>query len=93
MIQNFLNSEGHQNPISGSKVTAILLQGWILPIGQASAVEGLRSTGLPRLVFFEDQLLINVLKVRMSLKITGKNNYGCFQSIFLTYLCITLSKD
>ena len=42
VIKNFLNSEGHQNPISGSKVTAILLKGWILPIGEASAGEGLR---------------------------------------------------
>ena len=37
MLKTFLN------PINGSKVTAILLKGWILP------VEGLRSTGLPRL--------------------------------------------
>ena len=37
MIKNFLNPKGHQNPISGSKVTAILLKGWILPIGGASA--------------------------------------------------------
>ena len=51
MINNFLDLEGHQNPIIGSKVTAILLKGWILPIGGASAVEGLRSTGLPRLVY------------------------------------------
>ena len=42
MIKNFLNPEGHQNPISGSKVTAIILKGWILPIGGASAGEGLR---------------------------------------------------
>ena len=42
MIKNFINSEGHQNPISASKVTAILLKGWILPIGGASAGEGLR---------------------------------------------------
>ena len=35
MIKNFLNPEGHQNPISGSKVTAILLKRWILPIGGA----------------------------------------------------------
>ena len=41
MIKNFLNSEGHQNPFSGSEVTAILLKGWILPIGGASAGEGL----------------------------------------------------
>ena len=50
MIKNFLNLKGHQNRISGSKVTAILLKGLILPIGGVSAVEGLRSTGLPRLV-------------------------------------------
>ena len=36
VIKNFLNPEGHQNPISGSQVTAILLKGWILPIGGAS---------------------------------------------------------
>ena len=52
MIKTFLNAKGHQNPINGPKVTAILLKGWILPIGGASAVEGLRSTGLPRLVFY-----------------------------------------
>ena len=46
-----LNLEGHQNCITGSRVTAILLNGWILPIGGALSVEGLRSTGLPRLVF------------------------------------------
>ena len=41
VIKNFLNPEGHQNPISGSKVTAILLKEWILTIGGASAGEGL----------------------------------------------------
>ena len=40
--KNFLNPKGHQNPISGSKVTVILLKGWIFPIGGASAGEGLR---------------------------------------------------
>ena len=51
VIKTFLNPKGHQNRISGSKVTAILLKERILPIGGASAVEGLRSTGLPRLVY------------------------------------------
>ena len=37
-----LNPEGHPNCITGSKVTAILLNGWILTIGGASSVEGLR---------------------------------------------------
>ena len=50
VIKNCLNPEGHQNPISGSKVTAILLKGWVWPIGGASAVEGVQSTGLPCLV-------------------------------------------
>ena len=35
MIKNFLYPEGHQNWISGSKVTTILGKGWILPIGVA----------------------------------------------------------
>ena len=30
-----LNLEGHPNRITGSRVTAILLNGWILPIGGA----------------------------------------------------------
>ena len=46
-----LNLEGHPNRITGSRVTAILLNKWILPIGGASAVESVQSTGLPRLVF------------------------------------------
>ena len=31
------NLEGHQNCITGSRVTVILLNGWILPIGGASS--------------------------------------------------------
>ena len=50
VIKTFLNPEGHQNCTSGSKVMAILLKRWVLPIGGASAVEGVRSTGLPCLV-------------------------------------------
>ena len=42
VIKNFLNPKGHQNPISGSKVTAILMKGRILLIGGASVGEGLR---------------------------------------------------
>ena len=38
-IKNFLNPEGHQNRIIGSKVTVILLKGLILPIGGV-ALEG-----------------------------------------------------
>ena len=57
VIKNYLNSEGHINPINGSKVMAILLKRRILPIDGASAVEGLRSTGLPHLVFLQLRLI------------------------------------
>ena len=45
MFKSFLNHEGHQNPISGSKVTAILLKGvdlayWWSFIGGGSAING-----------------------------------------------------
>ena len=40
-----LNLEGHQYRITGLRGMAILLNGLILPIDGASAVEGLLSTG------------------------------------------------
>ena len=54
MLQFFEDSnlEGHLNFITGSRVTA--LNGWILPIGGASAVEGLQSTGPSCLLFISD---------------------------------------
>ena len=36
IFKEILNLEGHPNRIAGSKVTVILLNGWILPIGGAS---------------------------------------------------------
>ena len=68
VINNFLNLKGHQNPIIGSKVTAVLLKGWVLPIGGASAVEGLRSTGLPRLV---------LMSMSNSIKLTQRSHHSC----------------
>ena len=40
IFSEILNLEGHLNCCIGSKVTAILLKGWILPISGASAGEG-----------------------------------------------------
>ena len=37
IFKEILNPKGHPNRITGSKVTAILLNGWILPIGGASS--------------------------------------------------------
>ena len=50
MCWEILNLERLSIRITGSRVMAILLNSWILPICGASAVERLRSTGLPRLV-------------------------------------------
>ena len=40
-LEDLVNLKWHQNPIIGSKVTAILLKWRILPSGGASAGEGL----------------------------------------------------
>ena len=42
IFQEILNLETHPNRNTGSKFMAILLNGLILPIGEASAVKGLR---------------------------------------------------
>ena len=42
IFKEILNLERHPNRITGSKVTMILLNGWILPIGGALSVKGLR---------------------------------------------------
>ena len=54
MKKNILNPKGPQNPLSGSKVTAILLKGWILPIGGASAGEGLHLQPVQQACIFSD---------------------------------------
>ena len=56
VIKNFLNPEGHQNPITGSEITAILLIGWILPIDGASAGEGLRLQSSQQACFYSAAL-------------------------------------
>ena len=53
ICKDILNLKGLPKCITGSKVMAILLNGWIFPIREASALEGLQSTGLPCLLYFE----------------------------------------
>ena len=63
VIKNFLNPKGHQNRISGSKDTAILLKGLILRIGGASAGEGLRLQPVQQACFTSSSISSNsVLK-------------------------------
>ena len=64
VIKNFLNPEGHPNPISGSKVTAILLKRWILPLGGASLGEGLRLQP-------EQQACLKILRKRIYYSMNG----------------------
>ena len=47
--------EGHPNRITGSKVTTILLNLWILPIGGPSAVKGLRVQPVQQACFLHCQ--------------------------------------
>ena len=42
IFKEIIIPEGHPNCITGSRVTVIWLNGWSLPIGGASSVEGLR---------------------------------------------------
>ena len=56
IFQEILNSQVHLNRITGSRVPVILLNGWILPIGGASAVVGLQSTAT--LSRFYDNMVI-----------------------------------
>ena len=76
MIKNFQNPEGHQNPISGSKVTAILLKGWTLPIGGASSGRVCTFSLRSRLV-----ILIFMYFIKMLLN-TDFEKLGLFYSEF-----------
>ena len=40
IFMEILNPKGHPSRITGSRVTAILLNAWILPVHGVSAVEG-----------------------------------------------------
>ena len=60
-FKEILNLEGHQNRIAGSRVTAILHNGWIFPIGQRGEASQWRvcyQRGLTRLVFVFSGLCI-----------------------------------
>ena len=76
-FQKILNLEGHPIGITGSRVTAILLNGWILPMFGASAVEGLPSKGLPRSSLFDGFSLEHSLNLGVvaSKKLPEKNYF------------------
>ena len=60
VIKTFLNPEAHQNRISGSIVTVILLKGWILPwwsfSGGGSAING----AIPSSLLYSRWFLLSV---------------------------------
>ena len=66
VIKIFLNTKGHQNPICGSKVTAILLKGSILPTGGASAGQGLRLQSAQQACLLSQSVqLLQIFKKKM----------------------------
>ena len=46
MIKHFLNPKGHRNPISGSKVTAILLKGLLVELHREGSAPAAWAAGL-----------------------------------------------
>ena len=53
VLKSFLSPKGHQNPISGSNVTVILLKGWILSIGEFASGRVCACSLRSRLVIFQ----------------------------------------
>ena len=61
IFEEIINLKGHHYCITGSRVTAILLNGWFFPIGQSGEASRWRvcyQRGLPRLVWSQDYLNI-----------------------------------
>ena len=54
VFQENLNPKEHHNRITGLKVTAIFLNGWILPIGGVLVVKGLRLQPAQQACFYYD---------------------------------------
>ena len=59
IFKEILTLLGHPNCITGSKVTATLPNGWILSIGGASAVKGLRLQPAQQACFNQYTVWIN----------------------------------
>ena len=81
VIKNFLNPKGHQNPISGSKVTAILLRAYILPIGGASSGRVCACSLRSRLVYHMTQFEIKCRSGGHS--VTKRFFFYCLANIFV----------
>ena len=58
VIKNFLNSEVHENFISGSKVMAILLKGWICLLVELHQ-EGSASAACAACLFYSTEFLVS----------------------------------
>ena len=77
IFEEIINSEGHQNCITGSKVTAILLSRWILPTGRASL-------GRVRSCSLRSRLVFTYVKVNFATANWGPNS--TFKSCFMCKL-------
>ena len=71
IFKEILNPEGHQNRITDTKVTAILLNGWILPIGETSSGRVGSCSLRSRLVFFVSHLISLSYFISRHLSISG----------------------
>ena len=97
-----LNLEGHPSCITGSRVTAILLNGWILPIRQSVEASWWRvcyQGGLPRLVYILSNIFdhmneasnlnfFNLVRV-----VLLKFNHKLYKIYFTAYLTIPIFQN
>ena len=102
-MKKFLNPEGHQNRISGSKCTTILLKGWILPIGGDALARVCACSLRSRLVFtlvrfLQKSNICHVIRSQTSLKRTyNKKPAECIQTaviaVYLIKKCLPTIKN
>ena len=82
VTKNCLNPKGHQNRIIGSKVTAILLNGWILPICEVASGRVCACILRSRLFFFK---LISCTNTEILPKIWDHILETVFPEVFLFF--------
>ena len=86
IFSEILNLEGHQNRFIGSKVTRILLNGWILPTGWASSERvGASSLRIRLVLAYIEQLYYNFSWRGYSITIEYKKLCQWLKHLFLNY--------
>ena len=93
MIKNFRNAKGHQNRISGSKITAILLKGWIFAYWWSFNGVDLHLQPAQQTCFYSIRKTITILN-RLGTRVAGevetelRSGQRLFDQWFLFNFCV-----